>query len=490
MTLTQKLAFNTIIQVVSKIIVTAASVIIVIYLTRYLGAEGYGQYTIVLSYLALFVVLADFGLSIYIAREVPKKEYPAEKIVGNVMGLRLILSIAVLVLACLVVIFMPYSQIIKFGVWTASVSMLFILMNEPLKGVYQVNLAMDRYSFAEIIGRIFTLILTIIFVKIHLGLIAILAAYTLGNLINLIFNVILTAKFIKIDFRFEYPFWRGIFKEAIPLGLVAISGVIYFRVGIILLSVLKSEVDVGIFGAAYKIIEILLTFPSMFLGLILPLLSQHIEENPGKFRTIFQKSFNLMLIWIMPIFILGTMMAPQIINIIGGREFESASTPLIILLIALIFSFASSSMGPVIIALGKQSELAWRNFGAIFLTVLVNLILIPRFSYNGTAGAMIISEMVLFGLSLWLVYKHLHYLPSFKILPKVIVSGAIMSLVIFLFLRFISYFSPMTFNSFSFLTRIGIFLIIFLVGAGAYLFPLYLLRGFSQKSVKEILGRE
>jgi len=490
MSLTQKLAFNTIIQVLGKILATVASVIIVIYLTRYLGPGGYGQYTTILAYLGLFVVLADFGLSIYIAREVPKKEESIEKIVGNVLGLRLVLSIAALILASIIIIFMPYENIIKLGVWAASFSMFFALMNDPLMAIYQINLSMYKASYADVAGRFFTLILTIFFIKLKMGLIAILMAYNLGNLLNLTINIFWVQAHIKIDFKFEYSFWKKIFKEAIPLGLMVISGAIYFRLGIIILSLIKTSEEVGIFGAAYKIIEVLLTFPGMFIGLILPILSLNLKLNPSRFKSIFQKSFNLMIIWIMPIAVIGILMASQIISIIGGIQFQSAKIPLIILFVALIFSFINSPFGTVGVAMGKQKELAWRNIIIILFVSALNLILVPFFSYNGTAIAVLIGEISMLILTSWLIYRDLAFFPNLKLLPKALVSGLIMAISAYLLIHFVPVFSLKFFLSLGLISRTLIFILISVFASIIYLLVLYLMKGYSKRSVYEILGKE
>jgi len=57
-----KIGLNTLIQIAGKIATVIFSIFTVSLLTRYLGLEGYGEFTLVFAYLAIFGVIADFGL--------------------------------------------------------------------------------------------------------------------------------------------------------------------------------------------------------------------------------------------------------------------------------------------------------------------------------------------------------------------------------------------------------------------------------------------
>ena len=79
-------------------------------LTRYLGPDDYGKYTLALMYMQLFGVLADVGLFTTVVREISKDPERTEELVGNALLLRLVLSIAVIALAVGVSLLLPYEH--------------------------------------------------------------------------------------------------------------------------------------------------------------------------------------------------------------------------------------------------------------------------------------------------------------------------------------------------------------------------------------------
>ena len=65
MSITKKLAYNTIIQFAGKILTTILGIVIIALMTRYLGKEGFGQYITVVAFLSFFGIIVDFGLNLW-----------------------------------------------------------------------------------------------------------------------------------------------------------------------------------------------------------------------------------------------------------------------------------------------------------------------------------------------------------------------------------------------------------------------------------------
>ena len=116
MKLSTKVAYNTIIQVISKIFATILGLIAVAIITRYLGQVGFGEYTTVVTFLSFFAILADLGLTLVTVQMISRPNIDQNKILGNLLALRLVSAVIFLAFAPLVAIFFPYSNIIKIGI--------------------------------------------------------------------------------------------------------------------------------------------------------------------------------------------------------------------------------------------------------------------------------------------------------------------------------------------------------------------------------------
>ena len=140
MSLTRKIASNTIIQFVGKAISVFLGVITIAIMARYLGKIGFGQYSTIMAYLQFFAILVDMGLSLTVVRLISDPNYEQQKIFNNVITLRLVSAIIFLGLAPLIVIFFPYDNLVKLGVAITTLSFLFTSLSQIFIGLYQKEL--------------------------------------------------------------------------------------------------------------------------------------------------------------------------------------------------------------------------------------------------------------------------------------------------------------------------------------------------------------
>lgn len=445
-TFTQKIAYNTLIQIVGKIATTVLSLILVGALTRYLGVFGYGEYTTVFVYISFFGILADFGFFNILVREISAHPEKEEEIVSNLLTFRAIFAFAIYALGVIVSFFMPYSATVKTGILFLSIAMFFLTQNSSLVGIFQTHHRMDKAVLSDVAGRALILVLSLWLIKIKSSLELIIFVNVIGNLFNLFLSWLFAGPFIFLKPAFDFDFWKKIFRAAWPLGVTAIFGVIYFKIDSVMLSILKGSQDVGIYGAPYKILEILTLVPSIFMGNVFPLITRYIEQKDDRLRPAVQKSFDFLSIAAFGILFGGLALSNNIIRFIAGDEFVSASTvsfagqvinaPAVlgILLFAVAASYFANLFSPVVIAAGKQKSLILPAFLATILNVSLNLILIPRWSYLAASVTTVITEVFILWFWARLTYRYLQFFPALKNLLKIIVAGALMAFVL-LFLR-------------------------------------------------------
>lgn len=436
MSLTRKVAFNTIVQIVGKGATTIISLFLVAALTRYLGVAGYGEYTTIFAYLSFFAVLADFGFFWILVREIANPETDINKATSNVLTIRTLVGILVFGVAYIVSFFIPQYAMLRTGVGIAAFSMLFLALNSTYVGVFQNKLRMDKATITDVVGRIIILFSTLYFIKTGYGLNFILWAYALGNVINLLLSAWLGKIYVNIRPAFDLSYWKQIFIQTWPMAVVLILGLIYFRIDTLMLSLMKSTTDVGIYGPPYKVLEMLMLLPSMFMGNVFPIISLYIHTKDNRLSGAIQKSFDFLLIMAVPVTLIIIFAAEPIIRIVAGSEFVTAQTinsifglpatsvlALQILIVAVGFSFISHIFNYLVIALGKQSKLIWPNVMLVIFNIGLNLYLIPHYSYIGAAIATVLTEVLVLTFTWLIVRKNVELNLDFTIIWKVCLAG-------------------------------------------------------------------
>ncbi|PIY78894.1 MAG: hypothetical protein COY82_00050 [Parcubacteria group bacterium CG_4_10_14_0_8_um_filter_35_7] len=467
--LTRKIALNAITQMTGKIMSTIFGLLSVALMTRYLGQTGFGGYTTIIAFLQFFGILVDMGLSLTVIQMISPEGAPVKKIMSNIFTLRFFSALIFLGLAPLIVLFFPYPPLIKLGVAITTISFFCISLHQVLVGVFQKNLRMDKVALAEVVGRIVLLASIFSAIILKTGLLGVMAAVVLGGVTNFLITYLFSLKYVKISFEFDFGLWKEIITRTWPIALSIAFNLVYLKADIIILSLYKSQAEVGIYGATYRVLEIIITFPIMFIGLILPLLTQSwAEKNLEKFKVIMQKSFDALIIITAPLVVGTLFLARPIMILIAGPQFAASGDVLKIIIFATGIIFIGSLFGHTIVAINKQRLMIWGYFATAVVGLICYLIFIPRYSYFGAAFSTVFTEALIGTICFWVVWRTTRFFPSLKVFGKSILASFVMAGFLY------------------FLNEINLFLLI-MIAVFSYFSILYLIKGFSKELVKEII---
>ena len=429
--LTRKIALNTAVQSIGKVAITILAVVSVAILTRYLGAEGYGKLTIALVYLSFFGIFADLGLFTIVVREISKDESRSREIVGNALSLRTLLSVVVMLLAIGLAAVLPYEPDVKVAVAIASAAIFFGLLNSSLITVFQARLAMGYSVVADIAGRAASLTAVIVAASLDLGFFAIVATAAVGSLVTFLVTNYFVRRFVKIGFLGDRRLWKELFRESLPLGAALAINQIYFRVDTVILSLLRSPAEVGIYGAAYKVLEILITFPGFFINSVFPVLSKYVAEGDRRVRETVQRSFDVLWLVSAPVVVGGIVIGPALMRTLTGAGFDESGLALQLLLPSVVFSFAVGIFAYSLIAKKKQAILFKVSLALLTGNVLLNLALIPSFGFKAAAIITTLTEAAAFVVLLLLFRRHYGFAPGWGRALRALAAAGVMGAVLY-----------------------------------------------------------
>lgn len=433
MAIARKIAYNVAVSSVSKVLSTILALVSIGFITRYLGKEGFGDYATVLAFLSFFASVADLGLYSIATREISRDGADEEKIIGNIFSLRVISSLLILIASPLVVLFFDYPLAVKEGIIIAAASFVFSSGYQVLNGVFQKNLAMDRVAVGELAGKIVQVAGVVIAVKMDLGFNWIIGSLLFNMIASFLIVFLWSKKYIRFRARFDFKYWKTFLKESLPLGVGSMIVFVYFKMDTILLSILKTNADVGIYNAAYKVLENLTFFPAMIAGLILPIMANTIFHDKKRFKEVSDKTFKFFVLIIVPLIIGTLFLAPGVINLIGGGQFADSSNVLRILIFALAAIFFSMFFNNILIAGNQQKKLIYIWSFAAITNVVLNLIFIPRFSYVAAAYISVLTEILVASAAFIIVVKKIKYYPAMGKGAGIFAAGAGMAALLFIF---------------------------------------------------------
>ena len=296
---------------------------------------------------------------------------------------------------------------------------------------------MDKVSIAEIISRLILLFGVIIAVKFNYGLIGILVATVFSSFVSFLLHFIFSKKFAIIKLKFDLGYWKKIIKKSWPLAITITLNLIYLKSDTLFLSIIPRESDigiiaeVGIYGAAYKVIDVLITIPFMFSGIILPIITKSWLDNKKQdFASILQKSFDVLVVLAIPITIGAQFVANDIMVLVAGNDFLPSGPILKVLIFAATAIFLGNIFAHAVIAIDKQKKIIKAYLFVAITSVIGYFIIIPKFSYMGAAWITIYSEFAIAIISFLIVWKYTRFIPNFKVFAKSLIACLVMAITI------------------------------------------------------------
>lgn len=370
------IAKNTFFQLAARIITSITSLAITLLIAWRLGVGGYGVFTQVTVYIGFFYTFVDFGFNAIFLQKQSAKSYFKE-----LLFVRFLFASILIVVSNIIVLFLPYSQEIRFGIMIFSLSLFLQAIIYSSTAIFQKNLQYDLYAKAVAYGSLVTIILIIIFINTSFSIVSILIAILGGGL----FTAALSYIWAKESLSFKdvnYQVVKELILESMPLGMMLIFNLLYFKVDIFLLSLFKSTTDVGIYGLAYRFFDFLIALPFFLSNSLYPFLLEHekkyrITKNiVGKYLWITMAAgifFAVVSWYAFPLF---TAIRPDFIPVV---------IPFRILLLSLPIFFVTSILQWSLIAKKKQKFLALIYIVSGIINTILNIIFIPAFGYVAAA---------------------------------------------------------------------------------------------------------
>jgi len=402
--------------------------------TRYLGPDKAGSYFTVLAYVGIFSVFADLGLYQILLRNISRPDADESGIFSSFFSLRVVSLLAILgIIAPLVVIFLPYEAVVKIGVVLGSFIFICLSLITLFVAVFQKHLRMHIVAAGEFFARIIQFVLVFLLLRAGYGVLAALGAMLAASVVHLVVVAVYARQHIPYRFTFNLASWKGILRVSYPVALSTVFSFIYFKIDTLMISYLKPAYDVGIYGLAYKILEMLVAYPAIYVGLLIPVLTSAALRERKIFFKIMRQAFTVLSFAALPMLVGGWMLAPKIISIFGDGYGDSIGV-LMLLLGATFSIFFGTLYSNALIIVNKQMTLAHIYFWGMVFNIGSNIYAIPRWSYTGAAWTTLLTEIGV-TLAMVILLRRYGWLRSevWYVPFRVIAATLLMALVLLLF---------------------------------------------------------
>lgn len=392
----------------AHIIYKILTFIMMVAMARFLGPEGFGQFSYGLSFAWAFLFISDFGLADLFTRDVTHQKSLLNKYVNNIITLKIFISLASF-LTILVLAWRFSFGITKF--WIITLLGASVCIDSYIyffRSLFRVRETMEYEAILIFIESILKLGTVLLCIRLRTGfpgaILVSLALFSV-SVVNFLINLATFFRnYHKFIFSFEKDFWLYLVKSGLPFALVYVLSLINFRVDIIMLSLMNSDKMSGLYNANFKLIEQFLLIPFTFSYVLLPTFSRLSRAAQSLKELLVKIIPTVSFLSIFSLFVCA-LFGKFFLKVIYGLSFQEAGQYLYLFSWVLLPFFFKPVIEKLLFGLRKQFLVCKIYLFGVFLKIILNLILIPKLGISGASLGTVFSETLTVALTIIILFR-------------------------------------------------------------------------------------
>jgi len=348
------------------------------------------------------------GVNVVGIREVAKCKGNSEQLSQTFSGLFWLNTITTIIgLVLLVFVTLMFDQIRIYWHLVAIGALKLLLSYMLIEWLYKGLEEFKYITYRTILVKILYVVAVFILVQDENDYQAYYFLTVLMIVLNSVVNLIYSKRFVSIRIR-NVKVCKYI-KPFLILGIYNLLNSMYISLNVTWLGFVSGETEVGYYTTASKLYYILIAIFSAFTGVMLPKMSSLLAEGKNEeFKALLKKAYDILFSFSIPLIIFTVIYAPEIILIISGPNYEGAIMPMRIMMpLILIIGYEQILVIQTLMPLKKDRAILKNSIMGAITGVLLNLVLVPRYSSVGAAFVWVVSEIVVLLCAQRFVYQYI-----------------------------------------------------------------------------------
>lgn len=400
------------------------SMVLVLAIAKLQGAEALGRYSVVMTLFVFGQSCAALGLPIVITRDVAQHPEHAARYLSNACAV----TVALLLVTFTVAVPLMYVAMAERQMFWATTIVLAALVPSTIAFYGEaVLLAFERagdfvqVNLSENVLR--TMIGSALVFTGH-GIVAIAITILAVRLLAVgAFLVALHRRGVRFPSPIDRRLCVSLLRDIPVTGSIPVVNAVYSRSDIFLLTMFGTWTEVGVYSAAVRLVDIARTIPQAYSRALYPVLSR-LRTGADGFGRAARESLRNLLLTVVPLAMLMSALAGTIISTLYGPKLAAAAVSLAVLAWSIVPLAVAAVLAQILFASGRQHIDLRVNIIMMCVSVLLNLVAIPRWGAVGAAGTAVVSTTLYAALQYIWVERNVIALASGGQLRKLSLIGA------------------------------------------------------------------
>jgi O-antigen/teichoic acid export membrane protein len=378
---------NVLWSILGKIVNMLGALFVGILVARYLGPAQYGLMNYVISYVALFTVIATFGMSNIEVRELSNAPDEKDKILGTCFCIRLFFSTVAYIILMLSLLIYKTDKFTTIMILLYGVTLYTTCCFELVRNYFTSIIKNEYVVKSEIARTLVGACVKIILLYFHAPLWTFIAAVVFDSILVASGYIVSYHKEAGVirNWKYDKTVVQYFLKQSFPLLLSGAAIIVYQRIDQVMIGNMINSESVGYFATASKFLDVVLYIPTILVQTITPLLVQWKSEDEVKYNMMSQRFINIV-VWISILLaLIVSLISYWLIRYTYGMMYLAAVPILQIMAWKVVGMALSNSGGQLIIIEKKQKWAVIRNLFGCLVCIILNLLFIPRYGAVGSA---------------------------------------------------------------------------------------------------------
>lgn len=390
----RSIAANSASLAIAQALVKLLGFAVVFVLTRAVSVEAYGRYAFAFAFAAMFLPLADPGADFHATRMVSREPDRAGEYLGTSLLLKSLL-LPLLVIASLGVAWATGHRGESLAlVALAVLAGWLVVMCGSYLAVLRALRRMEVEAWFLIVTRVAAFALALAALALHGGVLAVGAMQVVAGLLGVPIVLVAASRFaVAPRLRAPGALVREMLAGGLPFAATAVLVMVYFRIDVLMVSQMRGERSVGLYGAGTNVLFAALIASQVLVSALFPVIARERSLAEPAARAVSRRAMTLSLLMSLP-FAVGAWLVPgPVLVLLFGAEYAGAARSFTWLIATLPVLFVTNLVGNALGAVGRQRAVLVIAGVNVLVNVGLNLVLIPRLDYAGAALATLLTEL-------------------------------------------------------------------------------------------------
>jgi O-antigen/teichoic acid export membrane protein len=390
-----RIRWNSFFSLLSSGIRLLTNVLLFLGIARFYGPETFGQFATAHTFSTLFLILADFGLDLLFTTEVARQRTNADHLFRSFASVKLLFACTAMLGMWLMPLAHNFSDTTRWLIYIFSTSVAFNGLMNFFFALFRGFEQLHHETWVSFVGNAVLLVFMVLLgiLRAPIWLFAVL--FTGTRALGLILAAITATRLVRLQApKINLTEWKEVMGQGWIFGVYLVFGTLFFQLDTLLLALWKGDYAVGVYQSVMKLVALTLTLPEVANSALLPVFSRFYNENEQRWEQMGRLLNKTLWLLGLPIALIFFVYADQVIQLLYGSEEFAPAVPIMrVAALIIVLRFVWESYGLMLTTSGRQFVKMVIVVVATVITVVLNLLAIPRYGIYGAALVSLVANL-------------------------------------------------------------------------------------------------